>query len=128
MSGHRDTGVTRRRALAGAAAGLGLAAAGAAAWELFRRIRPHYRQTQYDDLLSLLPDRDEAIVVGNVVRNKAEQIEPWRIAPALRERLNGHTLEEVAMRDVAEARLVEAAGWLMPESVALLCALAAEME
>jgi len=128
MKGHRDFGITRRRALAGAAAGLGLAAAGAAAWDVFLSFRPRHRQTQYDDLLSLLSDRDEAIVAGNIVRDKAEQIEPWRIAPALRERMNGHTLAEVAMSDVAEARLVEAAGWLMPETVALLCALAAEME
>ena len=101
---------------------------GGAAWEIFRRIRPRRRLTQFDDVLSLLPDRDDAVVVGNIVREKAEQIEPWRIAPQLRERLDGRTLEEAAMKDVAEARLVEAAGWLLPETLALLCALAAEAE
>ena len=44
----------------------------------------------------------------------------------LRQRFERRTLGEVANADLAEGKLMEVKGWVLPESVALLCVLAAQ--
>jgi hypothetical protein len=104
----------------------GLAAAGAAmAAGLYRFtdifVKP-YPATPYDDLLTHLADRDQAKRLGALVRGTPD-------AHALAARLRGNMpggLTAAAKADIAAGRLTEVEGWLLPQSVVLLAALAAK--
>ncbi|MBV9043765.1 MAG: hypothetical protein JO294_01460, partial [Alphaproteobacteria bacterium] len=88
---------------------------------------PHlfgYRKTPYDDLLGHLTDRDAAATVGRAVIGTTA-LAPHETATALRKRFtNGASLATVIAADLAGARLAEAKGWVLPDSLAQLCALA----
>jgi hypothetical protein len=83
----------------------------------------HYRPTPYDDVLSRLYDRDPAIRFGAAVRGAPD-------APALAARLRALPADvtTAAGADIAANRLAEVDGWLVPESVMLLAALAAKTQ
>lgn len=105
----------------GIAAALGIAALGITVPRLFGR---HYRKTPYDDLFAQLIDRDAATKVGEAA---LETFKPGSGLPReLRQRFERRTLGEVANADLAEGKLMEVKGWVLPESVALLCVLAAQ--
>ncbi|OJT97694.1 MAG: hypothetical protein BGN82_10460 [Alphaproteobacteria bacterium 65-7] len=108
----------RRVLLAGA--GLAAIAAGAGLYRFTDVIVKHYPPTPYDDLLEQLADRATARVIGARL-----PVEPAHAATRLREALTGQSLADAVQADVAAGRLSEVAGWLLPESVALLAALAA---
>ncbi|HKY19323.1 MAG TPA: hypothetical protein VJL82_10360 [Rhizomicrobium sp.] len=104
----------------------GMAAAGAAvAAGLYRftdLIVTHYAPTPYDDVLAHLVDRAQAARIGTMVKGAPD-------APQLAARLRANLTDDVAAAaksDVAAGRLIEADGWLLPQSVALLAALAAK--
>jgi hypothetical protein len=80
----------------------------------------HYPPTPYDDVLSRLSDRDPAIRFGAAVRGAPD-------TPALAARLRAMPADVTAAAgaDIAANRLAEVDGWLVPESVMLLAALAA---
>lgn len=99
------------------AVALGLGALGITA-------RRWHAKTPYDDLLDKLIDRDAAATVGQAVLGTAT-LDSKEIASDLRKRLSGRALADVAKEDLAANRLIEAKGWVLPESVGLLCALAA---
>lgn len=109
----------RRRAFAA-----GIVAAGAAVTAGLYRFTDlfvkHYPPTPYDDVLSRLSDRDPAIRFGAAVRGAPD-------APALAARLRALPADVTtgAQADIAANRLAEVDGWLVPESVMLLAALAA---
>jgi hypothetical protein len=44
----------------------------------------------------------------------------------MRERIAKRPLAQVMIEDISEGRVQEAGGWVMPETLALLCALAAK--
>jgi len=119
-----DRGFSRRAVTIGGgiAAALGITALGVTVPRLLRR---RYRQTPYDDLLSQLIDRDAAAKVGLIVDGRSE---PQTIAPELRRRLGRRTLAEVTNADLAEGKLTEVKGWVMPATLVLLCSLAASVE
>jgi hypothetical protein len=48
------------------------------------------------------------------------------LAKGLRQRFERRTLAEVTNSDLAQGKLSEVKGWVLPESLALLCILAAE--
>lgn len=110
----------------GVAAALGLAALGITVPRLFGR---HYRRTPYDDLLALLVDRDAAARVGRAAIEPggrfAQQPDPRGLSNALRQRMERRTLAEVTNSDLAEGRMVEVKGWLLPETLVMLSVLAA---
>lgn len=106
----------------GIAAALGATALGLT---LPRWLRRRYAPTPYDDLLNRLVDRDAAARVGQVVREVVPSIDDRKIARGLRQRFEQRDLAEVMDADSAEGRLAEAGGWVMPKSLAELCALAA---
>lgn len=112
--------MNRRALLAGLAAASAVVAAGLYRFtDIFGK---RYPSTPYDDLLSHLADREQAAKLGTAVRDTPD-------APALAERLRaGMTgdLTSVTQADIAAGRLLEVDGWLLPQSVALLAALAAK--
>ena len=115
----------RRALLLGSGAVLATAAGGLAAWKL-RLFRPHYPPTPYDDLLNRLDDREWARKFGAQALATMPDFTADAAAARLRALLGSGTLENAALGDAQAGRLVEAAHWVVPESVALIAALAAK--
>jgi len=111
----------RRTLLAGLVA-LG-AAAGGAAWKL-RLFRKRYPPTTYDDVLGRLDDREWAAKFGAAAQGVLPRYTPAAAAGELRGTLKSRSLKQAALADAEAGRLVEAGGWLVPRSVALIAALA----
>lgn len=111
--------MTRRGILAGLVAVL--AAAGGAAWK-FRLFAKHYPPTPYDDLLGQIVDREPAIVFGRAARKSM----PGAAQLAAGLRRDHRSLAERAPAEPGEAQIAEVAGWIVPQSVALYAALAAQ--
>ena len=113
----------RRRTLIGGVA----AAAAAVTAGLYRftnLLVKHYPPTPYDDVLAALADRGQAAKLGAMVRDPSA---PEALAARLRGLLKPNGLAGAAGADIAADRLAEVDGWLVPESVALLSALAAKV-
>lgn len=87
-----------------------------------------YKPTPFDDLLGLLTDRENAVRVGSVLAADGAGRDAPSIARELRARIGGHSLGAVIGADIAQSRLTEAQGWLLPTSLADLCLLAALAE
>jgi hypothetical protein len=83
----------------------------------------HYPPTPYDDVLAELVDRDQAARLGAIVHDAPD---PRTLATRLRAILKPNGVKAAAMADIAAGRMVEVDGWVLPESVALLSALAAK--
>ena len=108
----------RRDVMAGVVAAGAAVAAGLYRYtDLFVK---HYLPTPYDDVLARLTDRDQARRLGAAVPGR---LEPGLLAARLRSGL-APGLAPAAEADIAAGRMVEVKGWLLPESVALLAALA----
>ena len=84
----------------------------------------HYAPTPYDDLLSRLTDREQATRLGAALPGT---LKPGTLAARLRASLTSSGLAAAAEADVAAGRTMEVDGWVLPESVALLAALAARI-
>jgi hypothetical protein len=111
----------KRRTLIGGAALLAVAGAGYEA----RRLLVHpYPPTPYDDVLGQLIDRDAAARLGRATAPALPRFAPAPAAARLRQRLGHHGLTAAAVADAQEGRTVEADGWILPESLALVSALA----
>jgi hypothetical protein len=92
-----------------------------------RLLARRYRSSPYDDLFAQLIDRDAAVKVGNAAMdNGTARPAVADLAKELRQRFERRTLAEVTNSDLAQGKLSEVDGWVMPESLALLCELAAE--
>jgi hypothetical protein len=111
----------RRSMLAGAGALIAVAAG--VAWTV-KPFRKHYAPTPYDDLLSKLDDRDWAARFGAAAQRALPDYRPQAAAVRLHGLVGSGTLQTAALRDAGAGRLVEVQGWLVPESVALIAALA----
>jgi hypothetical protein len=112
----------RRSLIAGVAAAGAVLAAGVYRFtDLFVK---HYPPTPYDDLLGQLTDRGQAAKLGAMVANLPD-------APALasqaRAALQGQTLAATANADIAAGRMMEVDGWVLPQTVVWLSALAAKV-
>jgi hypothetical protein len=83
----------------------------------------HYAATPYDDVLAALADREQAARIGVFVSGMPA---PETLAAILRLLLKQGGLAGAVKADLAADRLVEVHGWLLPQSVALLSALAAK--
>jgi hypothetical protein len=112
----------RRGLIAGvAAAGAAVAAGLYRFTDLFVK---HYPPTPYDDVLAALADREQAARFGAAMAGPADA---KSLAEKLRPLLKSGGLGEAADADIAANRLVEVGGWVVPQSVALLSALAAKV-
>ena len=84
-----------------------------------------YPPTPFDDLLALLPDRENAVRLGAVLRGIGGiPVNARRLATELRSKVGGRSLPLVISGDLAENRFIEAEGWLLPTTLAELCWLA----
>lgn len=119
------TAIARRPLLAGLAGLVGLGAAGGAGFALLRGHGEEHKPGAYDDLVSKIPDRGGAEVVGEAVIGDLPDFNAGAVAHSLRKRIGRRPVADATMADLADARLAEANGWVLPESVALICALAA---
>jgi hypothetical protein len=84
-----------------------------------------YAPTPYDDLLATLVDRDQAARLGIVARAALHSFSARAAARELRQRFEQRDLAEVIDADIREGRIAEIGGWLLPDSLAQLCTLAA---
>jgi hypothetical protein len=114
---------TRRGILIGAG---GAAVLAAAAFEGSRLLCKRYAPSPYDDLLALLDDRDADAQIGEAVLADIDDFDPKTVSASLRERIGKRPLAQIMIEDVSDGRVLEANGWVMPETLALLCALAAK--
>jgi len=126
-----DRTVIARRPFLSGLVGI-LALAGIAALEgprLFPDLfAKHYDPTPFDDLFALLPDRENAVRLGATLIQDRPLPDLRTAATRLRRRLGGHSLAVAIADDLARNRLIVAQGWLLPESLAELCALAARVQ
>ena len=106
----------------------GVAAAGAAvAAGLYRftdLFVKHYPPTPYDDVLAALTDREQAARFGASVMRTADA---KSLAEKLRPALQSGGLDTAVKADIAAGRLTEVGGWVVPQSVAQISALAANI-
>ncbi len=110
----------RRTFIGGVAAAGAMVAAGLYRFtDLFVK---HYPPTPYDDVLGKLVDRGEAAKLGAKVTVPGNA---RALAAQLREAVPGR-VQPAALADIGAGRMVEADGWVLPETVALLAALAAK--
>jgi hypothetical protein len=84
----------------------------------------HYAPTPYDDLLVRLTDREEAAKLGAQMPGSFDLASQ---TARLRDIFRRQDLAGAASADIAAGRLVELGGWVVPETVALLSALAAKV-
>jgi hypothetical protein len=100
-------------------------AAGAIAYGSWRLVGRHYPPTPYDDLLALLPDRESARRLGAAFLAEHTNFTTVNAAKALRRHISGQPLTTVLENEIAAGRLTQAGHWVIPETLAGLCALAA---
>jgi len=84
----------------------------------------HYPPTPYDDLLGNLTDRDQAARLGA----KIEDFDIQGRATQLRTSLQNRSLAAAAEADIAAGRMMDADGWVLPQTLAWLAALAAQVQ
>jgi hypothetical protein len=112
----------RRSLIAGVAAAGAVLAAGLYRFtDLFVK---HYPPTPYDDLLGQLTDREQAAMLGARVEGTSDAQSQ---AARLRAAMQGRSLTAAASGDIVAARMVEVDGWVLPQTVAWLSALAAKV-
>jgi len=113
----------KRRTLIGGVAAAGAVVAGGI-YRFTNLFVKHYPPTPYDDLLDRLTDREQAARLG---AKAAGTFDVPGKAAALRASLQGQSLGATATADIAAGRLVEVDGWVLPQTVAWLSALAAKI-
>ena len=124
MSERWKFGVSRRPLLAVLGAVVGLGAAGGAIYEVSRLLRPRTTGV-LGDLLAGLGDRTDAILIGKAVPAVREAASAEE-AGSLRRRLGERPLSEILVEDAVRGRIVEVQGWVFPQTLTELCALAAK--
>ncbi len=122
MSEGWKDGVSRRPLLAILGAVVGLGAAGGAVYEVSRLLGPR-AEGVLGDLLFGLGDRKDAVLIGKAVLAGGKTSGE---AGSLRRRLGERPLSEVLVQDAVQGRIVETQGWVLPETLTELCALAAK--
>jgi hypothetical protein len=115
--------ITRRNAIIAAGGTAAVAVLGVGGRLLLRK---RHAPSPYDDLLAMLDDRDADAQIGEMVLGEVEEFEPKAMADDMRARIAKRPLSAVMAEDAAQNRLVEAGGWVLPETLGLLCALAAK--
>lgn len=115
--------VTRRPLVLSALALIGVGIAGGIAVEAPRLLRKRIR-SPYDDITDQISDQEQAVKIGNAVIAKLGAFDVAKSANALRVRKG--SLMELAKADIAAGKMLEAKGWVLPESLALACAILAD--
>ena len=108
----------RRALLAGAGAAALLAAGGL--YRFTDVLVTHYPPTPYDDILDQLADRAPARRLGALVKTDTAQA-----AARLRRAMETQNFRRAVHADITSGRIVEVAGWQLPQGVADIAVLAA---
>jgi hypothetical protein len=116
----------RRAVIFGGLGALGLGLAAVLAVEAPRLFGARYRPTPFDDLLSQLPDRENAKVLGSAVLAKLKLFNAETAAAQLRARMKTASLGEAMKGDLRTRQLAEIHGWVLPQTLTTLCAIAAK--
>lgn len=124
----RPSDIARRPVLAALLGAVGIGVAGGLIYEVPAFFHRRYRRTPFDDLLSLLADRDNAAKLGTAVLAIRPGFDPQSEARALRRAIGDNSLAQVVADDISHGRLVEIHGWLVPATLASLSALAAKVQ
>ncbi len=103
----------------------GLSVVGGTVYEAAHMLRRSYPPTAFDDLLSQLPDRDNAVKVGEAVLTNAPSFDVRRVGKDLRKKIGTQSLSDVLETDIQSGHLDEIQGWVMPDTLTKLCGLAA---
>lgn len=118
--------IARRPLLTALGALVGVGAVGCIAYESSGLLGLPAHKSGFDDLISLLPDGDDAVTVGNAVLAGNNAFRQRAAVHDLRQKIGKRPLNSVLDEDAVQGRVVETAGWVLPESLAILCALAAK--
>jgi hypothetical protein len=116
----------RRRGVIAGLAGLGAMAA-ASLYRFTDIFVKHYPPTPYDDVLAHLEDRAEAAKLGDVALHDLPDFNVEASAQRLRAALGHGNFREVVLADAETGRVVLVQGWVLPQSVAVLSAIAAKV-
>jgi hypothetical protein len=132
--GGLKTRIARRPVLASLCALLGLGIAGTLIYEGPRLLGRHYPRTKYDDLLDQLPDRESAAKLGHAAIAQMEThtdvyplFDVKTVARELRDGPGKGSIARATEADIAQARLLEVQGWVLPRSLVAVTLIAAEM-
>ena len=85
-------------------------------------------QLPYERIVAGLPAAMADAQIGETVLANFDNFDAKTVAAELRLRLQSKSLADVILDDVRGGRVMEAGGWVLPETLALLCALAAKAE
>lgn len=119
--------IPRRPLLIALGAIAGVAVVGGGAYEAGLFDHHFHSPAEYGDLLSGLGDRDTANRLGQAVLDEGGTFETSQIVHELRKRIAHRPLAAVLADDLAEGRLAETKGWVLPETLTLLCELSAKL-
>ncbi len=115
--------LTRRPVVVSALALIGLGVAGGIAVEAPRLLRRRVR-SPYDDITDQLGQEAASVTVGKAVLAGQRDFDAAKTTNALRAR-NG-SLARMAHEDSVRGRMLEADGWVLPQSLGLACAVLAD--
>lgn len=115
--------VTRRPVVLSALALIGVGMAAGIAVEAPRLLRKRIH-SPYDDITDQIGDQDQAAKVGHAVIAKLGDFDSAKAANGLRIRKG--TLADMSHADIDAGKTLEANGWILPESLALACAILAD--
>ena len=115
--------VTRRPLVLSALALVGVGIAGGIAVEVPRLLRKRIH-SPYDDITDQISDQEQAVKVGDAVIAKLGTFDAAKSANTLRARSG--TLVDMAKADIEAGKTLEAGGWVLPQSLALACAILAD--
>ena len=106
---------------------IGLGVLGVAAYETSWLFAPRYPRTALDDLLGKLPSRENANRFGKAALAENRTFSVAETSLALRKRLDGKSLAAAMEDDLVQDRTTQVDGWVMPETLTILCALSAKL-
>jgi hypothetical protein len=115
--------LSRRGVTIGGIAVAGAAIVAGAAYELPKLFK-HRAHGEYADLVNRLDDPDQAAMLGRQVPDTADGT-IREAAAGIRARLAHHTLPEMLAEDAAQGQVSDVGGWVLPQTLAQICAMAA---
>ncbi|HEU0094914.1 MAG TPA: hypothetical protein VFQ52_00560 [Rhizomicrobium sp.] len=116
----------RRRGVIAGLAGLGAMAA-ASLYRFTDIFVKHYPPTPYDDVLARLEDREQAAQLGAAALKQQPDFDIAASAQRLRVALEHGSFREVVLADAETGRVQLVDGWVLPQSVVVLSAIAAKV-
>jgi hypothetical protein len=123
MSANWRALIARRPLLAALGAMAGAAVIGGAAYEGVQLWDRH--TGLYGDLLASLGRRHQAVLIGKAALSDMPKFHAAEAARELRRALDSSSLAALLTADAVAGRMVEAQGWVLPETLARICAVAA---